>query len=122
MFYVSSLARLKTAVALSLEHSRIWAISYCRRTKSTDFLTACTLFTFPHVLFFGWQGVIKPALVRLRDATTTRAQELLEEALALQERRDSGNDMLTERTEENALLGVQVCLSNLKTLVSHSVT
>jgi hypothetical protein len=46
--------------------------------------------------------------MRLRDATATRAQELLEEALALQERRDSGNDMLTERTEENALLAVQV--------------
>ncbi len=46
--------------------------------------------------------------MRLRDVTATRAQELLEEALALQERRDSGNDMLTERTEENALLGVQV--------------
>eukprot|EP00884_Botryococcus_braunii_P005546 jgi/Botrbrau1/14993/Bobra.0018s0093.1 len=55
-----------------------------------------------------FKGGIKPALMRLRDATATRAQELLEEALALQERRDSGNDMLTERTEENALLGVQV--------------
>jgi hypothetical protein len=57
------------------------------------------------------QGVVKPALGRLRDATASRAQELLEEALALQERRDAGNHILTERTEENALLGVQVLLT-----------
>ncbi|KAK9828671.1 hypothetical protein WJX72_001447 [[Myrmecia] bisecta] len=54
------------------------------------------------------KGVVKPALARLREAGVGRARELSEEALAQQERLDALHHTLTERTEENATLEVQV--------------
>ena len=54
------------------------------------------------------QGTVKPALGRLRDSLATRARELSQELLALQEKRDAGLDALTERTEDNAALETMV--------------
>ena len=55
------------------------------------------------------QGEVKPALTRLRESRAARARELSDEALAVQERLDGCLEALTERTEDNALLGTQVC-------------
>ena len=55
------------------------------------------------------QGEVKPALTRLRESRAARARELSDEALAIQERLDACLEALTERTEDNALLGTQVC-------------
>ena len=54
------------------------------------------------------QGSVKPALGRLRDGLATRARELSQELLALQEKRDAGLDAITERTEDNAALETMV--------------
>lgn len=51
---------------------------------------------------------MKPALARLRESRAARARELSDEALAVQERLDGCLEALTERTEDNALLGTQV--------------
>ena len=50
----------------------------------------------------------KAALGRVREAAVTRGRQLVEEALALQERLDALSHGLTERTEENATLTTQV--------------
>lgn len=57
---------------------------------------------------FVLQGEVKPALTRLQESRAARARELSDEALAVQERLDGCLEALTERTEENALLGTQV--------------
>lgn len=54
------------------------------------------------------QGIIKPALQRLRDAYCARARELGEEMLSMQEKRDSGRELLAERNEENRAAEAQV--------------
>lgn len=51
---------------------------------------------------------MKAALTRIKDAALARCQQLVEEAMALQERLDGLNHALTERTEENATLTTQV--------------
>ena len=50
---------------------------------------------------------MKTALNRIRDVCLSRQRELNEEMLVLQERMDSLNHSLTERTEENATLNTQ---------------
>ena len=54
------------------------------------------------------QGGVKTALNCIRDACFSRQRELNEELLVLQERLDSLDHSLTERTEENATLNTQV--------------
>ncbi|GAB4815903.1 hypothetical protein N2152v2_002949 [Parachlorella kessleri] len=54
------------------------------------------------------KGIIKPALQRLRDSYNGRARELADEMLSLQERRDTGIESMSERTEENAQIEAQV--------------
>lgn len=58
------------------------------------------------------QGGVKTALNRIRDVCLSRQRELNEEMLVLQERLDSLNHSLTERTEENATLNTQVSHSH----------
>ncbi len=60
-------------------------------------------YVMPHV-----QGAIKPALMRLRDSYVTRARELGVEMLSLQERRDTGSEVLAERADDNATLEEKV--------------
>ena len=62
---------------------------------------------------------MKTALNRIRDVCFSRQRELNEEMLVLQERLDSLNHSLTERTEENATLSTQVdshSISRLRSL------
>lgn len=54
------------------------------------------------------QGAVKAALNRVREGAVARGRQLVEEGLALQERMDSLSHSLTERTEENATLTIQV--------------
>lgn len=54
------------------------------------------------------QGVVKGALVHVRDTTSARARHLAEELLALGERLDASNHCLTERAEESATAATQV--------------
>lgn len=60
------------------------------------------------------QGVVKAGLVRVREGSGSRARELAEEALALQEGLDGAQHSASERAEENAALATQArtpCLS-----------
>ena len=54
------------------------------------------------------QGMVRAALGRLRERYAGRARELGEARLSLQESLDSGAEALTERTEENAMLALEV--------------
>lgn len=54
------------------------------------------------------KGVVKGALVHVRDTTSARARHLAEELLALGERLDASNHCLTERAEESATAATQV--------------
>eukprot|EP00891_Asterochloris_glomerata_P003608 jgi/Astpho2/3608/e_gw1.00058.8.1_t len=64
--------------------------------------------TATEIVSVDFKGTVKPALGRLRDNLATRARELSQELLALQEKRDAGLDALTERTEDNAALETMV--------------
>ncbi len=47
------------------------------------------------------QGIVKPALQRLRDGYSAKARELGDQLLSLQEQADSVRELLAEREEEN---------------------
>ena len=55
----------------------------------------------------GVQGVVKAGLVRVKEDHGSRARELAEEELALQEGLDGTRHALSERAEENAVLSAQ---------------
>ena len=57
----------------------------------------------------GVQGVVKGALVHVRDATSARRQELMQEELRLKDRLEASRHTLTERAEESAAMDTQVC-------------
>lgn len=57
----------------------------------------------------GVQGVVKAGLVRVKEGHGSRARELAEEELALQEGLDGTRHALSERAEENAALSAQAC-------------
>lgn len=48
------------------------------------------------------KGIIKPAVVNVKDRYAAKARTLAEEALSLSEKRDAAADLLTERSEECA--------------------
>lgn len=54
------------------------------------------------------QGMVRASLGRLKERYASRARELGEARLSLQEGLDSGSEALTERTEENATLAMEV--------------
>ena len=54
------------------------------------------------------QGIVKPALQRLRDAYSTKARDLADQLLSLQEQHDSMRELLAEREEENRNAEAQV--------------
>lgn len=54
------------------------------------------------------QGILKPALQRLRDGYTAKARELGDLLLSLQEQADSVRELLAEREEENRNAEAQV--------------
>ena len=54
------------------------------------------------------QGVVKGALVHVKEATAGRCRELGEEGFALRDRLDAARHTLTERAEESSALGTQV--------------
>jgi F0F1-type ATP synthase membrane subunit b/b' len=51
---------------------------------------------------------VKPALQRLRDAYSTKARDLADQLLSLQEQHDSMRELLAEREEENRNAEAQV--------------
>lgn len=54
------------------------------------------------------QGTVRSTLSKMKDATASRSHELVEEMLSLQETLDTLLHSLTERTEENASLTIDV--------------
>lgn len=54
------------------------------------------------------QGIVKPALQRLRDSYSAKARELADLLLSLQEQADSMRELLAEREEENRNAEAQV--------------
>lgn len=52
--------------------------------------------------------MVRASLGRLKERYASRARELGEARLSLQEGLDSGTEALTERTEENATLAMEV--------------
>lgn len=63
------------------------------------------------------QGTVRTTLTKLKDSAASRSHELVEEMLSLQETLDTLLHSLTERTEENASLTVDVSTTLSSTLV-----
>ena len=72
------------------------------------------MITLNAILFL--QGTVRTTLTKLKDSAASRSHELVEEMLSLQETLDTLLHSLTERTEENASLTVDVSLQSTRYL------